>query len=255
VPASPQAQQNIAARKVERSIRGTRHGIHIKSAIRVFPANIAETTGLLSMKPRGIGRVGAIILAAGSSTRMGKAKQLLPLGDRTVLEQTIANVRGAEVNEIVLVLGASAEIIRRQLPLSLLKRLKVVVNQAHGEGMSSSLRAGISALDEKTEAALIILGDQPFIRPQTMDQVISAYRRNQAQIVIPSFQGSRGNPVLLDRSVFSEVMALEGDTGCRAIFGNHLGGITKVEVEDEGVLLDIDDPDDYDRVRGKGSSA
>jgi molybdenum cofactor cytidylyltransferase len=184
---------------------------------------------------------------------MGSAKQLLPLGDSTVLERTIANVRGAEVNEIVLVLGASAETIRRQLPLSLLEGLNVVVNRAHREGMSSSLRAGISALDQGTEAALIILGDQPFIRSQTMDQVIKAYRRDQAQIVIPSFHGTRGNPVLLDRSVFSEVMALEGDVGSRAIFCNHLEGIAKVEVEDEGILLDIDDPDDYDRLRGKES--
>ena len=210
---------------------------------------------MTSSEPSGSARVSAIILAAGSSTRMGRAKQLLPLGHGTVLEQTIANVRGAEVNEIVLVLGASAETIRRQLPLSLLKGLNVVVNQAYGEGMSSSLRAGIAALDQGTEAALIILGDQPFIRSQTMNQVVRAYRLDQAQIVIPSFQGRRGNPVLLDRSVFSEVTALEGDTGCRAIFGNHLAGIAKVEVEDEGILLDIDDPDDYDRLRGKESGA
>jgi molybdenum cofactor cytidylyltransferase len=221
----------------------------------LLPANTKETTELISMKSRGIARVGAIILAGGNSTRMGRAKQLLPLGDGTVLERTIANVCAAEVNEIVLVLGASAEAIRRQLPPSLVKGLKVVVNQAYREGMSSSLRAGISALDQHSEAALIVLGDQPFIRSQTMNQVIRAYRRDLAQIVIPSFHGSRGNPVLLDRSVFSEVMALEGDTGCRAIFGNHLEGIAKVEVEDEGILLDIDDPDDYDRLRRKESGA
>jgi molybdenum cofactor cytidylyltransferase len=210
---------------------------------------------LTSIEPSGSARVSAVILAAGSSTRMGKAKQLLPLGDSTVLERTIANVRGAEVNEVVLVLGASAEAIRRQLPIALLKGLKLVVNEEYQDGMSTSLRAGISALDHRSEAALIILGDQPFIRAQTMDEVLRAYRRNHAQIVIPSFQGSRGNPVLLDRSVFSEVMALEGDIGCRAIFGNHLEGIAKVEVEDEGILLDIDGPDDYDRLRAKESGA
>jgi molybdenum cofactor cytidylyltransferase len=210
---------------------------------------------LTSSEPSGSARVSAIILAAGSSTRMGRAKQLMPLGDSTILERTIANVRAVEVNEIVLVLGASAETIRRQLPLSLLEGLNVVVNRAYREGMSSSLRAGISALDQRSEAALIILGDQPFIRSETMDRVIKAYRRDQAQIVIPSFHGTRGNPVLLDRFVFSEVMALEGDTGCRAIFGSHLEGIAKVEVEDDGILLDIDDPDDYDRLRGKGSGA
>jgi molybdenum cofactor cytidylyltransferase len=210
---------------------------------------------LISTKPRDTARIGAIILAGGSSTRMGRAKQLLPLGDSTVLEQTIANVRGAEVHEIVLVLGAAAETVRQALPLALLEGLKLVVNDDYQEGMSTSLRAGISALDHRSEAALIALGDQPFIRSQTMDQIIRAYRGDQAQIVIPSFQGRRGNPVLFDRSVFSEVMALAGDIGSRAIFGNHLEAIAKVEVQDEGILFDIDDPDDYARLRGKGSSA
>jgi molybdenum cofactor cytidylyltransferase len=193
-------------------------------------------------------QVSAVILAAGTSTRMGQAKQLLPLGGTTVLARTIDNVRSAGLVEMVLVLGASAEAIRRQLPPSLLEGLKVVVNQAYGQGMASSLREGLSALDPQTGAALIILGDQPFIRPQTLHQIMAGYHRSGAQIVIPSHQGKRGNPVLLSRSVFPEVMALEGDTGCRAIFPNHLGAILKVEVEDPGILLDIDNQDDYDRL-------
>ncbi len=235
-----QAEQNIGARKVKGSLRGISHGTQIRTA------NTLETA-LTSIEPS----VSAVILAAGSSTRMGRAKQLLPLGQSTVLEQTIANVRGAEVNEIVLVLGAFAEAIRQQLPPALLKGLKLVVNEDYQEGMSTSLRAGVSALDHRSEAALIILGDQPFIRAQTMDQVVRAYRRDHAQIVIPEYQGSRGNPVLLDRSVFSEVLALQGDVGCRSIFNNHLVGILKVEVEDRGILLDIDNPQDYDRLRGE----
>jgi molybdenum cofactor cytidylyltransferase len=194
-------------------------------------------------------QVSAVILAAGSSTRMGQAKQLLPLGGTTVLARTIDNVRSAGLVEIVLVLGASAEAIRRQLPTSLLEGLKVVVNQAYRQGMASSLREGLSALDPQTGGALIILGDQPFVRPQTLHQIMAGYHRSGAQIVIPSHQGNRGNPVLLSRSVFPEVMALEGDTGCRAIFPNHLDAILKVEVEDPGILLDIDNQDDYDRLK------
>jgi len=194
-------------------------------------------------------QVSAVILAAGTSTRMGQAKQLLPLGGTTVLARTIDNVRSAGLVEMVLVLGASAEAIRRQLPQSLLDGLKVVVNQAYRQGMASSLREGLSALDPQTGAALIILGDQPFIRPQTLHQIMAGYHRSGAQIVIPSHQGKRGNPVLLSRSVFPEVMALEGDTGCRAIFPNHLEAILKVEVEDPGILLDIDNQDDYDRLK------
>jgi molybdenum cofactor cytidylyltransferase len=197
-------------------------------------------------------QVSAVILAAGASTRMGQTKQLLPLGGTTVLAQTIDNVRSAGLVEIVLVLGASAEAIRRQLPQSLLEGLKVVVNQAYRQGMASSLRQGLSALDPQTGAALIILGDQPFVRPQTLHQIMAGYHRSGAQIVIPSYQGKRGNPVLLSRSVFPEVMALEGDTGCRAIFSNHLNAILKVEVEDPGILLDIDNQHDYDRLKLSG---
>src|SRR5580704_3141709 len=91
--------------------------------------------------------VSAVILAAGTSTRMGRPKQLLPLGGTTVLARAIENARSAGLVEMVLVLGASAEAIRRQLPQSLVEGLKVVVNQAYAQGMASSLREGISALD------------------------------------------------------------------------------------------------------------
>jgi molybdenum cofactor cytidylyltransferase len=194
-------------------------------------------------------RVSAVILAAGTSSRMGKAKQLLSLGKSTVLAQTLAHVQAAAVQEIVLVLGASAEVIRRQLPAR--QEIKIVVNQAYQQGIASSLQAGLSAVDPSSDAALIILGDQPFIRSQTLDRIVEEYRRLPAQIVIPVHQGKRGNPVLLHRSVFSEVMALEGDVGSRAIFANHLDGIVKVEVEDSGILLDLDDPADYERLKTK----
>jgi molybdenum cofactor cytidylyltransferase len=196
------------------------------------------------------GGVAAIILAAGKSTRMGEAKQLLRLGESTVLGRTIENVRrSAVVDEIVLVLGASAEAIRGQLPASLLEGLKVVVNPAYEQGMASSLRAGLSALDSQIGAALIVLADQPFVRPETLDQLGREHRRTQAQIVFPSYQDRRGNPVLLDRSVFAEVMALQGDIGCRAIFGSHTERTVRLEVEDEGILLDIDNQEDYERLR------
>jgi molybdenum cofactor cytidylyltransferase len=193
-------------------------------------------------------RVSAILLAAGSSSRMGQAKQLLPLGSSTVLAQTLAHTRAAAVDEVVLVLGSSAESIRHRLSLD---GVKVVVNPSYEQGMASSLRTGLSALDPQSAAALIILGDQPFTSPQTLDRIIQAYRDTGAPIVIPTWQGTRGNPVLLDRSLFSEALALQGDIGCRAIFSRHLEEILNVEVEENGVLLDIDDRADYERLAKK----
>jgi molybdenum cofactor cytidylyltransferase len=204
------------------------------------------------MAGRDNSRVGAVILAAGRSTRMGEPKQLLRLGESTVLEQTLDNILGAGVDDIVLVLGSSAETIQRQFPASAFEGVKVVVNEAYGQGLASSLREGLSALDPQVDATLIVLADQPFVRPETFRQIIDRYRRSEALIVIPTYKGTRGNPVLLDRSVFREVMALEGDIGCRAIFGSHFEEIVSVEVEDVGVLLDIDSKADYERLQRFG---
>jgi molybdenum cofactor cytidylyltransferase len=197
-------------------------------------------------------RVSAVILAAGRSSRMGEAKQLLRVGKRTLLERAIENARGAQVDEVVLVLGFSAETIRRELPADVFDGVRVVVNQQYEQGMASSLREGLSAVSLQMDAALIVLADQPFVRSETIDRIIERYRSTSAEIVIPFYKGSRGNPVLLDRSVFREVMALEGDTGSRAIFANHAGRIVEVNVDDAGILLDIDDKADYERLRDLG---
>src|SRR5271156_599395 len=173
------------------------------------------------MNPTTTSRIGAVILAAGTSSRMGEAKQLLRLGGSTLLDQVVHNLCGSRVAEIVIVLGHEAETIKQQTAV---KNLKVVVNESYRQGMGTSLRAGLSALSSDVDAALIVLADQPFVRPATFDQIIEHYRQSQAQIVIPIYKGFRGNPVLLDRSVFPEVMALTGDIGCRAIFGNDLEG-------------------------------
>jgi len=198
------------------------------------------------MEARNDSRFGAVILAAGRSSRMGEAKQLLRLGEHTVLGQVLENVRGSGVKDIVLVLGHEAEKIRERIST---ENLNVVINESYQQGMGTSLRAGLAALPPGVDAALIILADQPFIRPKTLGLLMDQYKRSSAQIVIPTYKGFRGNPVLLDRSVFSEVMALTGDIGCRAIFGNHLEGIVKQPVEDIGILLDLDDKADFELMR------
>jgi molybdenum cofactor cytidylyltransferase len=196
--------------------------------------------------------IGAVILAAGTSSRMGEPKQLLRLGGKPLLEQVLDNVRSAAVDEIVVVLGAAAENIRQQVDLS---QIKVVINSSYEQGMGTSLGAGLAALDPAISAALILLADQPFVRPATLDRICAEYRRSHAQIVIPLYKGFRGNPVLLDQSVFPEVMALSGDVGCRAIFGNHLEGIVKLPVDDVGILLDIDSKADFEKMQSVDGSA
>ena len=190
--------------------------------------------------------VAAIVLAAGSASRMGMQKQLLRLGEKTLLEHTLANLRAAKhVDEIVVVLGAAADEIR-PLVGARDRRTKVVVNEAFAAGMGRSLQCGLQALDSRTEAALVVLADMPLVKAETLDRMVEEYREHRPQILIPLFRGFRGNPVLLDKSVFPEIRGLKGDTGCRAIFGDHLENIRKLDVDDAGVLLDADRPRDLD---------
>ena len=194
----------------------------------------------------------AVVLAAGTSTRMGTVKQLLELDKRPLLQHVLDSVRSSGVDEIILVLGYAADTIKQELEL---RSVRVVLNDNYRRGMASSLKVGLSAVDSQAEAALIILADQPFVRPATFDQIIAEHQRSKAQIVIPTYRGFRGNPVLLDRSVFPEVMDLDGDIGCRAIFGDHMEGIAKLPVDDVGILLDIDRQNDFEALRSAGRRA
>ncbi len=192
----------------------------------------------------------AIILAAGKSTRMGEAKQLLRLGESTVLGQTIENVRRSAVDEIVLVLGSSAEAIRRQLPASLLEGLKVVINPAYEQGMASSLRAGLSALDPQIAAALIVLADQPFVRPETLDSArrsLSPLEGADCDPLVPRCPRKPGpaRPLCLCRGHG----AGRGHRLPCHLREPHREHTLKLEVEDEGILLDIDSQEDYERLR------
>lgn len=190
--------------------------------------------------------IGAVILAAGRSSRMGGPKQWLPLGGRTVLARVLTTVRAAGLDDIVLVVGFAAE-RTGELDVNLLAApgVKVVVNTLYNEGMASSLRVGIGSLLAGTAAAMIVLADQPLVRPETLHSIAEEYQRSRAKIVIPDHKGARGNPVLIDRNLFPEMMALSGETGARAIFARHQEEIVRLSVEDAGILLDMDTPEDF----------
>jgi len=191
-----------------------------------------------------------VVLAAGASRRMGTPKQLLRIGGDTILERTLSNVRASEVGEIVLVLGHAAESVEKEISTG---QIRVVHNPDYQQGMGTSLRTGLAAVSADASAALIILADQPFVRPETLNRLIACHCESQPQIIIPLYKGFRGNPVLLDRSVFAEVKGLNGDVGCRAIFGDHTEGICKLPVEDAGILLDIDSRGDFETLGDSGN--
>jgi molybdenum cofactor cytidylyltransferase len=189
--------------------------------------------------------VSAIILAAGMSKRMGTLKQLARIGEKTLLESTISALQDSSVDETILVLGYRANEIQQAIPAQ--ATTKIVINDAYEAGMSTSIRAGIRAVSSDSSAALIVLSDQPFLKVSIINTLIDAYRDSGAKILVPVYRGFRGNPVLIDRSLFSEMMEITGDIGCRSLFGLHSDQIRKVPVEDIGILIDIDSKEDLAR--------
>jgi len=188
--------------------------------------------------------IAAIVLAAGQSKRMGRPKQLLPLGRGTILGRVLQTFRSSKVDRIVVVLGSNASRVRRGLSL---RRETVVVNKEFSAGMSASLKAGLMAVEDDADAVVIALGDQPFVSPGTVDSMIDAYHRERALVVVPVYRGRRGNPVLFDRRLFPQLKRIAGDLGAKSVVMQNESSLVEVEVDDEGVAVDIDTPDDYAR--------
>lgn len=190
--------------------------------------------------------ISAVVLAAGTSSRMGQPKPLVSLADKPLLSHVLDSLRRSRVEEVVVVLGYASDQVRRSIPLD---GLRVIENPRFEDGMSTSLRAGVAALSPRSEAFLVVLGDAPFVLPSTLDALIAARERTGARIVLPVYQGIRGNPVLLDRTLANEVEPLTGDRGCRALRLAHPQETVEVPVDDPGVVIDLDTTEDLARAR------
>lgn len=186
-------------------------------------------------------RVPAIVLAAGASSRMGRPKLTLTIDGKTLLAHTLAAVRTSSVSEVVVVLGADAD---RLLPSVPTEGVRIVVNSAYREGMSGSIRLGLRNAATSADAYLIVLGDEPFVSAKTMDRLIDTWRTGGPQAIIPTFRGRRGHPILVDRRLAPRIETVTGDTGYRILF--QTTGVLEVPVEDPGILVDLDTPEDVE---------
>ena len=182
-------------------------------------------------------RVTAIVLAAGTSSRMGRPKAIVSVGGRPMLDRTLSNVRDARIEPVVVVLGSHAREVRNAVDLS---DASVVENPRFAEGLSSSLRAGLKAVPSDSRFVMVVLGDEPFVDPTTLERLVRRAEEGDGAIFIPTYKGVRGNPVVFDARLASEAERIEGDVGCRGMFPHHLREIREVPVDDPGVLVDID---------------
>ena len=159
-------------------------------------------------------KTAGVILAAGASRRMGRPKQLLPVGGRPLLEGVVAQACASRLDEVVVVLGAAAEAVRAGVAMG---RARVVVNDDHAAGMSSSLRAGLAALGPEVDRAVVILGDQPDVPASLLDELLALQERSGLPSAALSFDGLLHPPVVLLRERWGDLRSLEGDVGCRAL--------------------------------------
>jgi len=186
---------------------------------------------------------------------MGKPKQTLLLNGVPMLERVLETFRRSNVGKVVVILGANAVEVRKRVKFA---DELIVVNPGFAEGMSGSLKLGLEHVRGLADAVIIALGDQPFVLPRTIDMLVTAYEESKARIVIPTYQGARGNPVLFDKSVFPQIARIRGDTGAKSVVEMNAAKVLEVGVPDRGVLIDIDTPSDLDRrieVRRKRSRA
>ena len=190
-------------------------------------------------------RVAAVVLAAGESRRMGTNKLLLPWGEMSVLERTLRNVAASGVAETVVVTGHEQEFTE---PLAV-RYGRVSFNRDYTKGMLSSVQTAVHAIGPAAEAMLVMLGDQPLVGPDIIDALLAAYAAGPHGLVAPTYGGRRGNPVIIDRCYFAELLALPPEAAPRALLQRHPDDLLLVEVESDAILHDLDRPEDYERLR------
>jgi molybdenum cofactor cytidylyltransferase len=191
-------------------------------------------------------RVAGIVLAAGQATRFGATKQIMPWKGTTLVGRVAQVALDAGLQPVIVVTGYDADHVGTAvagLPV------QVVYNSEFATGLSSSMRRGIGALPTGIGAALFLLADQPGVTPEVVKPLVQTYRETLTSIVLPTYMGRRGNPVLFDRSLFNELNEIEGDTGGRMLLEKHAGSLVRVPVDEPGILEDIDTTEDHQRRR------
>lgn len=197
-------------------------------------------------RPARPARAAGVVLAAGASTRMGSTKQLLDVGGRPLLERVVAAACASRLDDVVLVLGAAAVEIRAAVDAG---RATVVLNPAYAAGMSTSLRAGIAALDAGVDRAVVLLGDQPDVTAGLIDELLDLQEASALPAAALSFDGLLHPPVVLARELWGGLLELEGDAGFRRIVRARPELVAALPAPARAHRpVDIDTPDDYARL-------
>lgn len=189
--------------------------------------------------PRAEGFVTGLVLGAGGSTRLGAPKQLLPYREGTLLGHVVGVARACPFQQIVVPIGGAADTVRREVDLS---GTDVVVNEAYGEGCSSSIAAALGAVDPRCEVLVLMLGDQPGVTPATVGALLGG--RGSAALAVCRYEDGRGHPLAFARCMFGDLAVLHGDKGVWRLLDRRADDVAEVAVPGP-IPLDVDTQDDY----------
>lgn len=190
-------------------------------------------------------QIAAIIAAAGYSSRMKVFKPLLPLGASTVIETVADCFLKAGIDNITVVLGHNADML---MPVLDKKGVRWVYNESYDSGMYSSVVAGVKALNTSVKCVFFLPVDIPLVKYQTITQLYQVYSQNTKSIIYPVHNGRRGHPPLISSALFREILAHDGSGGLKEILSRHQEEALYIEVDDEGILLDMDTYEDYTKI-------
>ena len=190
-------------------------------------------------------RIAGVVLAAGASQRMGRPKQLLRWRGQSLIAHSAQAALGAGLNPVVVVVGSHAGEAAAELQTL---AVTIVENPAWPEGMSTSMRAGLSALPADADAAILLPVDQPRLTSQHLWAMSAAYQASGKPIVVSTFHGQRSSPTLFDRTLFGQLLRVTGDVGGRPVVDANPDLVETVEAADERTLFDVDTDEDWQRM-------
>jgi len=201
------------------------------------------------MKREEVKGTAGLVLAAGASTRMGRPKQLLPLGDRSLLDHVLRETLNSDLDLVILVLGHKAEEITEALKTDLSHpKLRITVNSDYREGISTSIIAGLRVVEEDYEHLMVILGDMPLITSSLINLLIRRFLASGAPLGAVKMKNRRSHPVIFARGLYPELHQLRGDRGAKDLFLRYHDQVLLIEPEEDYDDRDIDTLQDYRRL-------
>ena len=186
--------------------------------------------------------ISAILLAAGQSERMnGENKLTKKIQDIPLIKHSVKNILSSSIDELIVVLGYQKEIIEKLIGIN--KKIKIVFNKNFENGMASSIKTGLNHFSEKTEAFFICLGDMPLVSHNIYNQLIKS--KNNKEIIVPTYKGQQGNPVLFDKSMKEKISNISGDSGAKKILELNKDKILNLEINDQSIAKGFDTQDNF----------